>query len=51
VLLAPRVGSLVALEPDPAMAVIAERHAESLEDDVTVVVDSIGDWVTNQPPF
>jgi len=50
VLFAPRVGLLVALEPDPAMAVIAERHAESLPD-VTVVVDSFENWVTNLPPF
>jgi len=50
VLFAPRVGSLVALEPDPAMATIAERHAQSL-DDVSVVVDSFENWVTNLPPF
>jgi SAM-dependent methyltransferase len=49
-LFAPRVGSLVALEPDPAMATIAERHTESL-DHVSVVVDGFEDWVTNLPPF
>jgi protein-L-isoaspartate O-methyltransferase len=45
VLFAPRVGSLVALEPDPAMATIAERHARSL-DGVSVVVDGFENWVT-----
>jgi SAM-dependent methyltransferase len=50
VLFAPRVGSLVALEPDPAMATIAERHARSL-DGVSVVVDGFENWVTTLPPF
>jgi SAM-dependent methyltransferase len=49
-LLAPRLGSLVALEPDPAMAAIATRHAESLEN-VDVVIDSFEDWVTAGPVF
>jgi SAM-dependent methyltransferase len=49
-LFAPRVGSLVALEPDPAMATIAERHAQSF-DNLSVVVDSFENWVTNLPPF
>jgi len=49
-LLAPRVGSLVALEPDPAMATIASRHAES-SSNVDIVVDRFEDWVTAGPPF
>lgn len=49
-LFAPRVGSLVALEPDPAMATIAERHTASMEH-VTVVVDGFEHWVTALPPF
>jgi len=49
-LLAPRVGTLVALEPDPAMAVIASRHAASTSN-VDVVVDRFEDWVTAGPPF
>jgi SAM-dependent methyltransferase len=49
-LLAPRLGSLVALEPDPAMAAIAARHAASL-DNVDVVIDRFEDWVTAGPEF
>ena len=49
-LFAPRVGSLVALEPDPAMATIAERHTAALEH-VSVVVESFENWVTTAPPF
>lgn len=49
-LLAPKVGTLVALEPDPAMAVIASRHTESM-DNVDVVVDRFEDWVTAGPTF
>lgn len=49
-LFAPRVGSLVALEPDPAMAAIAERHTAALEH-VSVVVESFENWVTTAPPF
>jgi SAM-dependent methyltransferase len=49
-LLAPRLGRLVALEPDPAMAVIASRHCDSLGN-VDVVVDRFEDWVTAGPPF
>ena len=49
-LLAARVGSLVALEPDPAMAAIAIRHTAS-SDNVDVVVDRFEDWVTAGPIF
>ncbi len=49
-LIAPHVGSLLALEPDPAMAAIAERHTSAL-DDVSVVVDGFEHWVTALPPF
>jgi SAM-dependent methyltransferase len=49
-LLAPRLGSLVALEPDPAMAVIATRHCSAM-DNVDVVVDRFEDWVTAGPAF
>lgn len=49
-LFARRVGSLIALEPDPAMATIAERRTATL-DHVNVLVNSFEDWVTNLPPF
>ena len=49
-LLAPRLGRLVALEPDPAMAVIASRHCDPLGN-VDVVVDRFEDWVTAGPRF
>jgi SAM-dependent methyltransferase len=49
-LLAPRLGSLVALEPDPAMAAIALRHAAAF-DNVDVVVDRFEDWMTAGPVF
>ena len=49
-LLAPRLGSLVALEPDPAMASIASRHSAAMAN-VDVVVDRFEDWVTAGPPF
>jgi SAM-dependent methyltransferase len=49
-LLAPHVGSLVALEPDPAMATVATRHAATL-DNVDVVVDRFEDWMTAGPVF
>jgi SAM-dependent methyltransferase len=48
--LAPHVGTLVALEPDPAMAVIASRHVAPLGN-VDVVVDRFEDWVTAGPIF
>jgi SAM-dependent methyltransferase len=41
---------MVALEPDPAMAAIATRHAATL-DNVDVVVDRFEDWVTAGPRF
>lgn len=49
-LFAPHVGALIALEPDPAMATIAERHTASM-DHVSVVVDGFEEWVTALPPF
>ncbi|MEX2254570.1 MAG: class I SAM-dependent methyltransferase [Acidimicrobiia bacterium] len=49
-LLAPKVHTLVALEPDPAMAAIASRHAEAA-DNVDIVVDRFEDWVTAGPVF
>jgi SAM-dependent methyltransferase len=49
-LFAARVASLVALEPDPAMAAIASRHSDPLGN-VDVVIDRFEDWVTAGPPF
>jgi len=49
-LLAPRIGTLVALEPDPAMASIAIRHTSSMPN-VDVVVEGFEDWVTAGPAF
>jgi SAM-dependent methyltransferase len=49
-LLAPKLGVLVALEPDPAMAAIATRHCAAMPN-VDVVVDRFEDWVTAGPVF
>jgi SAM-dependent methyltransferase len=49
-LLAPTVATLIALEPDPAMASIASRHCAAMPN-VEVVVDRFEDWVTAGPGF